>query len=187
MTDAREDVLLPCPFCGSAAKRAQWLGPLMQWRVRCIHCEGRNDGHKTKAEAIAAWNKCHSAEPKPQEGLGPTGECQAQGDTMFCLKCGGHDCIHRQARMEKKRLVLIEWEDSAQPVSAWQFQDDVKVAAVRIASVGWLLKDGKKVKALAPNVGGLDGKTAPQVSGVISIPTRCVIQITSLVEQGDTQ
>jgi hypothetical protein len=79
-------------------------------------------------------------------------------------------------------LVIVEWEDSAQPVSQWQFADDISVSAVRIASVGWLVKDGKKVKALAPNIGGLDGKTSPQVSGVIAIPTRCVIQIRKLEE-----
>lgn len=75
------------------------------------------------------------------------------------------------------RLVLIEWEDSAQPSSAWQFREDVKAAVVRIQSVGWLIKDGKRIKALAPNVGGIDRKVAVQVSGVISIPTRCVIRI----------
>lgn len=80
------------------------------------------------------------------------------------------------------RLVLIEWEDSSQPVSQWQHVSDITVAAVRIASVGWLVKDGKKVKGLAPNIGGLDGKAAPQCSGVIAIPTRCVIQIKKLVE-----
>lgn len=85
--------------------------------------------------------------------------------------------------MSKCALVLIEWEDSSQPQPGWQFRDDVRVAAVRIASVGWLVKDGKKVKGLAPNVGGLDGKCAAQVCGVISIPTRCVISIKRLVER----
>jgi len=80
----------------------------------------------------------------------------------------------------KHKLVLIEWEDSAQPTSAWQFRDDVKPAIVRIQSVGWLIKDGKQIKALAPNVGGIDRKVAVQVSGVISIPTRCVVSVTPL-------
>ena len=82
--------------------------------------------------------------------------------------------------MKDKRLVIIEWEDSSQPVSAWQFSDDVRPSVVKIASVGWLIKDGKRVKALAPNVGGLDGKCAAQVSGVIAIPSRCVIAIRDL-------
>jgi hypothetical protein len=82
----------------------------------------------------------------------------------------------------KNRLVLIEWEDSSQPVSSWQFKDDVKAAAVHIASVGWLVVDKKSVKALAPNVGGLDGKVSAQVSGVISIPTRCIIKIVDIHE-----
>lgn len=82
----------------------------------------------------------------------------------------------------ENRLVLIEWEDSVQPSSAWQFVDDVKTTVVRVASTGWLIKDGRKVKVLAPNVGGLDGKVKAQVSGVIQIPTRCVIQIRDLIE-----
>jgi hypothetical protein len=81
-------------------------------------------------------------------------------------------------------LVLIEWEDSSQPISQWQFADDLDVSAVRIASVGWLAKDDKDVKGLAPNVGGLHGKGSPQCSGVIAIPARCIIRITKL-EEGD--
>lgn len=84
--------------------------------------------------------------------------------------------------MTKGDLVLIEWEDSTQPTSAWQFRDEVRAAVVRVASVGWLVKDGKRVKALAANVGGLDRKVAAQVSGVISIPTRCIISIKKLEE-----
>jgi hypothetical protein len=89
--------------------------------------------------------------------------------------------------MRDPPLVLIEWEDSSQPVSQWQHRDDIEVAAVRIASVGWLIRNDKTVKALAPNVGGLDGKCSPQCSGVIAIPTRCVIQITKLVETNALQ
>ena len=88
--------------------------------------------------------------------------------------------------MSKKcPLVLIEWEDSVQPQSSWQALADWKLSGVVvIASVGWLIKDGKRVKALAPNMGGIDGKTCVQVSGVIHIPTRCVIRITKLNENG---
>lgn len=82
-------------------------------------------------------------------------------------------------------LVLIEWLDSVQPQSAWQRLAGWKAgAAVRIASVGWLIKDGKKVKALAPNMGGIDEKTDVQVSGVIHIPTCCVVSIKRLEERG---
>lgn len=81
------------------------------------------------------------------------------------------------------RLVLIEWEDSARPNPAWQFLDEVEgFAAVRCASVGWLVHDGDDVKALAPNMGGLDEKNAPQVSGIITIPTRCVVSVKPLEE-----
>jgi hypothetical protein len=80
-------------------------------------------------------------------------------------------------------LVLIEWEDSVQPQPRWERLAEWKpCAAVRIASVGWLIKDGKKVKALAPNMGGIDEKTDVQVSGVIHIPTSCVLSIKRLVD-----
>ena len=58
----------------------------------------------------------------------------------------------------KNELVIITWEDSA------------------------LIKDGKKIKALAPNIGGVDSKVKAQVSGVIQIPTRCIIGIERLKE-----
>lgn len=80
-------------------------------------------------------------------------------------------------------LVLIEWEDSVQPLPAWKHLADWKPTdPVRVASVGWLIKDGKKVKALAPNMGGIDEKTDVQVSGVIHIPTRCVLSVKKLEE-----
>ncbi|QQP88769.1 hypothetical protein IGS68_22570 [Skermanella sp. TT6] len=80
-------------------------------------------------------------------------------------------------------LVLVEWEDSAQPVSSWQWITAYKEPdIVTCASVGWLIHDGADVKALAPNLGHSDEQRAVQVSGVIRIPTRCVTRIVSLTE-----
>lgn len=81
-------------------------------------------------------------------------------------------------------LVLVEWEDSTQPVSSWQWITAYKEPdIVTCASVGWLIHDGADVKALAPNLGHSDEQRAVQVSGVIRIPTRCVTRITVLVEK----
>lgn len=82
-------------------------------------------------------------------------------------------------------LVLIEWEDSRQPVPSWRFLADVSEPpdAVTCASVGWLIHDTKRVKVLAPNMGGLhDGGDSVQACGLMSIPTRCVVKITKLKE-----
>jgi hypothetical protein len=80
-------------------------------------------------------------------------------------------------------LVMIEWEDSAQPVSAWSHLRNFEPGGVvRVASVGWLIHDGDDLKALAPNLGGLDGACSAQVSGVIRIPTRCVVRVVRLRE-----
>lgn len=77
-------------------------------------------------------------------------------------------------------LMLIEWEDSAQPVPGWAFTDDIGPgSAVRCASVGWLLHDGD-VKVLMPNIGGLEDDGDLQASGTIRIPASCIIKATRL-------
>jgi hypothetical protein len=80
----------------------------------------------------------------------------------------------------KPPLVLIEWEDSAQPQPAWRWLEGYEPSGiVRVRSVGWLILDGD-VKALAPNL-GRDGEADEQVSGVIQIPARCVLTVSELV------
>ena len=79
-------------------------------------------------------------------------------------------------------LVKIEWEDSRRPESHWSFLSDFTVVeAVKCVSVGWMIHDGKNIKVLAPNMGDVDDEEA-QVSGVIHIPSRCILKITSLNE-----
>lgn len=80
--------------------------------------------------------------------------------------------------MTKPRLVLIEWLDSRQPEAGWQHTRGVKGGgACKCQSVGWLIKDGKKVKVLAANMA--DGHD--QVSAVIRIPACCVVRMSELV------
>ena len=77
-------------------------------------------------------------------------------------------------------LVLIKWEDSAQPVAAWQYISDIgELSVVKCQSVGFLVHDDDGIKMLAPNVGDLDGPHA-QASGVIRISARCVTEIRRL-------
>lgn len=72
-------------------------------------------------------------------------------------------------------LVMVEWEDSAQPVSGWGYLAGLpEQTAVRCVSVGWLVQDGA-VKALAPNMGGLEANGSVQISGLIRIPARCIL------------
>lgn len=85
--------------------------------------------------------------------------------------------------MKPYALVLIEWEDSAQPVSGWRYLSDFSdFGAVLCVSVGWLIHDGEDVKALAPNLGEKEDAQHVQVSGVIRIPTRSVVRIQCLDE-----
>ena len=82
----------------------------------------------------------------------------------------------------KTPIILIEWEDSAQPVPGWSWLEETTWEnVVKCQSVGWLIHDGKDVKALAPNRGDLGSDM--QVSGVIRIPARCITKQVVLSEQ----
>jgi hypothetical protein len=86
------------------------------------------------------------------------------------------------ATLDSYKLVLVEWEDSAQPIARWVWLDDhTWDGIVRCRSVGWLVHDGEDVKALAPNVGDIDGDGV-QASAIIRIPARCVTRMIEVAE-----
>jgi hypothetical protein len=83
-------------------------------------------------------------------------------------------------------LVMIEWEDTAQPAPEWMHLATFEApAAVRRAAVGWMIHDGADVKALAPNLGAIK-EDSVQVSGVIHIPARCITRLVELNEPEPT-
>jgi hypothetical protein len=78
---------------------------------------------------------------------------------------------------------MVEWEDSAQPIPSWQLLAEfAPLGTVRCVSVGWMIRDDHHMKAIAPNMGAVGTENSVQVSGVIQIPTRCVVKITALSE-----
>ncbi|MDR8102472.1 Lar family restriction alleviation protein [Burkholderia cenocepacia] len=62
---ARNDVLLPCPFCGMKAR----LFPMwtQSFSVSCLHCEAEGPMRRTEPEAIDGWNNRvpSTQEPRP--------------------------------------------------------------------------------------------------------------------------
>ena len=88
-------------------------------------------------------------------------------------------------------LVRIEWLDSAQPISAWKYLShyrDNPCQPYKCVSVGWMIRDDDVMKALVQNfadVDTIDPERHLQVSGVIRIPTCCVVRISRLDEHGD--
>jgi hypothetical protein len=63
------------------------------------------------------------------------------------------------------RLVLIQWEDSARPISQWQWVDDYQIpGTVQCVSVGYLIAETKKAVALAPTW-GTSSTTASKQAG----------------------
>jgi hypothetical protein len=74
----------------------------------------------------------------------------------------------------------VEWEDSTQPVSEWQWIDAYEIPeVVKCVSVGFLIADTKKAIALAPNIGDFKRERC-QASGIMRIPKSAVTRITDL-------
>lgn len=71
-------------------------------------------------------------------------------------------------------IVIVKWEDSRQPVSAWDWVDHYEnPSVVRCISVGYLIAETTDVIALAQNLGDLDHDRR-QASGVVRIPVLCI-------------
>jgi hypothetical protein len=73
-------------------------------------------------------------------------------------------------------LVVVEWEDSARPISAWQWVEDYDLPEViRCLSVGYLVAKTESAIALAPNLGDIQQAKA-QACGIIRIPQRAIVK-----------
>ncbi len=81
----------------------------------------------------------------------------------------------------KFELVLVEWADSRQPTTAWEMVVGMPERDYcACVSVGWLLRDDKKVKVLAANVADIGNEM--QAVGILVIPTACVLRMKLLRE-----
>jgi hypothetical protein len=80
-------------------------------------------------------------------------------------------------------LVIIRWQDSRQPCGHWRFLSSLpETSAVEVATVGWLLKNTSDVMVVCQNVGDLAHPEKAQASGIMTIPTRCVLSVEKLTE-----
>jgi hypothetical protein len=80
----------------------------------------------------------------------------------------------------KHRIVCVEWEDSAQPISRWQWVDEYQAPdTVKCVSVGFLLSDTKTAIAIALSLGDI-GRDRHQANGIMRIPKSAIKKITSL-------
>ena len=78
------------------------------------------------------------------------------------------------------KLVLVKWEDSARPISAWQWVDEYQIpAVVECVSVGYLISETKTALAIAPNLGDVMCERV-QASGIIRIPRSAVKKMIEL-------
>jgi len=84
-------------------------------------------------------------------------------------------------------LVIIRWHDSRQPCGHWRFLSALpETTVVEVATVGWLLKDTADVMVVCQNVGDLGHPEKAQASGIMTIPTRCVLSVERLTETDGT-
>jgi hypothetical protein len=81
-------------------------------------------------------------------------------------------------------LVIIRWLDSRQPCGQWRYLSSLPDAhPVEVATVGWLVKHTSDVMVVCQNVGDLENPERAQASGIMAIPTRCVLSVEKLTEE----
>ena len=81
-------------------------------------------------------------------------------------------------------LVIIRWQDSAQPLPSWQYLSALpRTRPIECATVGWLLQDDDDIKVICQSVGDLENPKNAQASGIMTIPARCVLSIEKLTEE----
>jgi hypothetical protein len=84
------------------------------------------------------------------------------------------------------KLVKIEWEDNARPISAWQWIEEYEAPrTVECISVGYLIAETKQALALAPNLGDI-GNARVQASGIIRIPRSAIRKRSMLTHRGES-
>lgn len=81
------------------------------------------------------------------------------------------------------KLLMIEWRDSAQPISSWKYLADLpSCESIQCVSVGWAIKETSETLMLAPNIGDYESGEGAQGSGFIRIPKVSITRITELEE-----
>lgn len=81
-------------------------------------------------------------------------------------------------------LVIIRWQDSRQPCGQWRYLSALPEARpVEVATVGWLVRDTADVKVVCQNIGDFQHPEKAQASGIMTIPTRCVLSVERLTEE----
>jgi hypothetical protein len=79
--------------------------------------------------------------------------------------------------------ILVEWIDSAQPISAWMFlENKPSLEIIQCVSVGWAVGETDEVLMLAPNLGDIESGGSGQASGFIRIPKSAVTRRVELIE-----
>ena len=79
--------------------------------------------------------------------------------------------------------ILVEWIDSAQPISAWMFlENKPSLEIIQCVSVGWLVGETDDVLMLAPNLGDIESGGSGQASGFIRIPKSALTRRVELIE-----
>ena len=79
--------------------------------------------------------------------------------------------------------ILVEWIDSAQPISAWMFlENKPSLEIIQCVSVGWAVGETDEVLMLAPNLGYIESGGSGQASGFIRIPKSAVTRRVELIE-----
>lgn len=79
-------------------------------------------------------------------------------------------------------LVMVEWDDSRQPTSAWVWVEDYPFQeASKNVTVGFLIQEGTDALNIAQSLGDVN-KESPQLGGLTLVAKSAVKRVTVLIK-----
>lgn len=76
-------------------------------------------------------------------------------------------------------ITIIKWQDSYGATAGWMSLEEYSPEVLEIISSGIKVFENKKIIALAPNYAKATTYTPRQGNGIMVIPKKCIISITS--------
>lgn len=83
-------------------------------------------------------------------------------------------------------LEVVEWADSQTTFTSWTYVHEIaddRPALGLMLTAGWVLRENDDAILICASLGGIDGKTTPQIAEAVTIP-KCAIRRRHVITGG---
>jgi hypothetical protein len=74
-----------------------------------------------------------------------------------------------------EQIAAVEWMDAFGCPAGWEFEDEARISATIVRSIGYVLKDDDQFVMLAPHISTPGDDERRQLAGHIAIPRRSIV------------